>query len=134
MVQILEYILIGVGASSIIYWGYKIIIFLGIALEAGLRNRFPTDYLYCLSEIIGMFEQYGFTKGDLINPGTDKPGIKMNKRENKVEIYLDTPLDENQSSEIEIVFIKQSFKIRIPIKMSNESRKILSEICTTMNI
>jgi hypothetical protein len=134
MIQIIEYILMGIGALSIIYWCYKIVTSFGTALDAGFRNQFPTDYLCCLSEVTGLFEQHGSTKGNLINAGSDKPGIKKNKGENSVEIYLDAPLDENLPSEIGIVFLKQSFKIRIPTRMSNENRMLLSRICTIMNI
>lgn len=134
MIQIIEYILIGIGALSIIYWGYKIIASFGATLETGFRSQFSTDYLPLLSEVIGLLEQHGFVSGDLINTGTDRPGIKMNKGKSNVEIYLDAPLDENLPSEIEIVFLEQSFKIRIPIKMSNENRMLLSRICTIMNI
>lgn len=124
----------GIGALSIIYLGYKILTSFGDALEAGFRNQFPTDYLCCLSEVVGLFEQHGFVSGDLINPGSDKPGIKMNKGENNVEIYLDAPLDEKLPSEIEIAFPRQSIKIRIPIRMSDDSRALLSKICIALNI
>ena len=96
----------GIGTLTVIFIACKFPTWFGAMLEAGGRNQFPFDYLPALSRIIDFFEKNGFTKGDLINPGSDKPGINMLKGENEIGIYLDSPLDEELPSEIEIVFCK----------------------------
>ncbi len=126
MIQIIGYILMGIGGLTVIFIAYKFPTWFGAMLEAGGRNQFPLDYLPALSKVISFFEKNGFTKGDLINPGSDKPGIEMVKEGHTIEIYLDAPLDEKQKDEIEIVFKAQSIKIRT-LKMTDECSKLLSE-------
>lgn len=123
----------GIGGLSIIYWGYKLPSAFGNMLEAGFRNQFPFDFQPTLLGYINILEKQGYTKGDLITLNADKPGIKMAKDNNNVEIYLDTPLDGNQPSEVEIIFLEQSFKIRFPVKMSEEHKKLLTGILNTIN-
>lgn len=133
MLQILEYLLMGIGALTVIFIACKIPTWFGAMLEAGGRNQFPFDYLPALSRAIGFFEKSGFTKGDLINPGSDKPGINMLKGESEIEIYLDSPLDEKLLSEIEIVFKEQAFKVRLPADMAEFHLKLLTEALTLIN-
>jgi hypothetical protein len=70
--------------------------------------------------------EWGYEQKDFLDPGSDKPGINLVKGEDEIEIYLDILLDENSKSEIEIVFKRQSIKIRTP-KMTDECRMLLSE-------
>lgn len=133
MLQILEYILMGIGALTVIYIACKTPTWLGAMFEAGNRNQFSFDYLPALSRVIDFFEKNGFTKGDLINPGSDKPGINMSKGENEIEIYLDSPLDTKLLSEIEIVFKEQAFRVRLPADMAEFHLKLLTEALTLIN-
>lgn len=133
MLQVLEYILMGIGALTVIFIACKFPTWFGAMFEAGGRNQFPFDYLPALSRVIDFFEKNGFTKGDLINPGSDKPGINMSKGEIKIEIYLDSPLDEKLPSEIEIVFKEQAFKVRLPVDMAEAHLKLLTKALTFIN-
>ena len=77
----------GIGGLSIIYWGYKLPSAFGNMLEAGFREQFPFDFPPTLLGYINIFEKQGYTKGDLITLNADKPGIKMAKDNDNVEIY-----------------------------------------------
>lgn len=133
MLQIFEYILMGIGALTVIFIACKFPTWFGAMLEAGGRNQFPFDYLSALSRVIDFFEKNGFTKGDLINPGSDKPGINMFKSENEIEIYLDSPLDAQLPSEIEIVFKEQTFKVRLPADTAETHLKLLTKMISSTN-
>lgn len=133
MLQVLEYILMGIGALTVIFIACKFPTWFGAMLEAGGRNQFPFDYLPALSRVIDFFEKNGFTKGDLINPGSDKPGINMLKGESEIGIYLDSPLDGKLPSEIEIVFKEQAFKVRLPADMAETHLKLLTKALTLIN-
>lgn len=133
MLQILEYILMWTGALTVIFIACKIPTWFGAMLEAGWRNQFPFDYLPALSRGIDFFEKNGFTKGNLIKPGSDKPGINMFKGENEIEIYLDSPLDAQLPPEMEIVFKEQAFKVRLPTDMTDIHAKLLTKVLTFIN-
>lgn len=123
----------GIGALTVIFIACKFPTWFGAMLEAGGRNQFPFDYLSALSRVIDFFEKNGFTKGDLINPGSDKPGINMFKSENEIEIYLDSPLDAQLPSEIEIVFKEQTFKVRLPADTAETHLKLLTKMISSTN-
>ena len=122
-----EYILVGIGVISIVWWIYKffksLLNFFGNALEAAFRNQLPYDYLRSLSFVTRFFEEHGFKREELIHPGSDKPGIRMKKEDDEiVEIYLTAPLEGKY--EIEVIFKKQSLKVGIT-EMSEESKTVL---------
>lgn len=127
-----EYILVGIGIISIIWWIYKffksLLNFFGNALEAGFRNQLPNDYLRSLSFVTRFFEGHGFERDELIHPGSDKPGIRMQKGDDDiVDIYLIAPLDGKY--EIEVIFKKLSLKVGIS-EMSEESKAVLIKTLT----
>ena len=130
--SILQYILMGIGIISILlglYWcGRKILEGMAKGLEAGFRNRFPFDYLIGLSWVIQLFEKHGFKEDEYsrIDAGSDCPGIKMVRGDEKVEIFLVSPLDENYR--IRVDFKNHDFKIEIPAYESEKSSVLLSEL------
>lgn len=134
MLQIIGYVLMGIGAISLIYFGYKLIGSFGMALEAGYRDQFPLGYLASLSQYVTFFEQHGLTKGDMIDLGSDRPGMKMTMGEDEVEIRMNSPLDDAKPSEIEINFLKQSIKVCLcPRKvMTDEEAGLLSNVLAVL--
>lgn len=87
--------------------------FVGSAIEGGLRNKYPLDYLIQIGWVIDLFRKYGFEESWYIDPGSDMPGVKMKHTAgNKVRIYLDT----NNEYNILIKFIDQAISLSIPEK------------------
>lgn len=87
--------------------------FVGSAIEGGLRNKYPLDYLIQIGWVIDLFRKYGFEESGYIDPGSDMPGVKMKHTAgNKVRIYLDT----NNEYNILIKFIDQAISLSIPEK------------------
>ena len=97
-------------------------------LEAGFRNRFPFDYLIELSWTVQLFEKHGFQEDEYsrIDAGTDCPGIKMIRGNEKVEIFLVSPLDENYS--IKVDFKNYEFSIEIPAYECEKSSLLLENL------
>lgn len=130
--SILQYILMGIGAISIIwglYWlGKKIFEGMAKGLEAAFRNKFPFDYLIELSWIVQLFEKHGFQEDEYsrIDAGTDCPGIKMVRGNELVEIYLIAPLD--GKFRIKVIFKNHDFSIEILAYESEKNSLLLSEL------
>lgn len=58
------------------------------AIESGMREKYPFDYLMRIGWVIKKFETAGFTRGEYIAPGTDFPGVYMKKGDTVLSIIL----------------------------------------------
>lgn len=131
-VMVWQYILMGIGIISILLGlyllGKKILEFMAKGLEAAFRNKFPLDYWGNLLWVVHIFERYDFKeeKYSAIDAGSDCPGIKMAKDEEKIEIYLIAPLDGKYRIKVE--FKNQDFKIEIPDEESEKSKELLEKL------
>lgn len=130
--SILQYILMGIGAISIIwglYWcGRKILEGMAKGLEAGFRNKFPFDYWFNLSWVIHLFKKHGYEEDKYsdIDAGSDCPGIKMVRGDKLVEIYLIAPFEGEYR--IKVNFKNHNFKIEIPAYECEKSSLLLEEL------
>ena len=69
--------------------GYLIFKFFAWSIEYGFRNKYPLDYLRNIGWVVKKFQKAGFERGEYIQPGSDYPGIYMEKNNIKVAIMLD---------------------------------------------
>ena len=98
MMEVIQTILMIIGAITVIWLIYKIIKgtlwLLGAFFEAGFRNRYPNDFMMNLGWIISDMESRGFRQADMIDSGGDNPGVimKNSRTDIEMEIRLRAPL------------------------------------------
>ncbi len=101
---------------------YVLFIFFAFSIEAGMRNKFPFDYLIGMSPIISLFKEYGFAESDYIDMGTDNPALEMTLNDEVVRITLHAPMNfknalfnlEEEDSTYSIAFLTHSVTTSFP--------------------
>ncbi len=83
-----HYIVAGIIVAIVVGIGYLLFRFFAWSLEYGFRNKYPLDYLRNIGWVTKKFHEAGFICGEYISPGTDYPGIYMEKDDTKVSIML----------------------------------------------
>ena len=84
-----HYIAAGIIVAIVVGIGYLLFKFFAWSLEYGFRNKYPLDYLRNIGWVAKKFQEAGFERGEYIQPGSDYPGIYMEKNNIKVAIMLD---------------------------------------------
>lgn len=87
-----HWVILGLLVGGIVIFVGFIILLLGCGIEAGLRNKFPMDYLFQLTTESNFFCEHGFNKIEYLDEGTDNPGILLKRDGLKVEVRLSAPL------------------------------------------
>jgi hypothetical protein len=98
MMEVLQTIFMVIGAVTFIWLLVKLakgcFWLLGGLLEAGFRNRFPDDFMMHFGWIISEMETRGYVQSDMMDAGSEYPGILMKNEETggEMEIRLHAPL------------------------------------------
>ena len=66
--------------------------FLWMMVHAGLRNRFPYDFITQIQWMIDYFKKQGYYQKEIQDEGLDDPKYIMSKGNNTVTIILNAPL------------------------------------------
>lgn len=65
---------------------------LGPGLESASRNKFPYDYLRRIAWVEDIYIYLGYRRVEFVNPGSEQPGIVMEKDGARCWIFLNAPL------------------------------------------
>ena len=115
-ISVFQYILMVIGLITLgwglYYFGKKLLILL---FGDMCRGVYSYDYLFHLEWIVQMFEKRGFRKNrfSCLNPGSERPGIRLVKGKDKVVIYLVAPLT-SSDYRIQVILEKQDIMMEIP--------------------
>lgn len=109
--------------------GYLIFNFFAWSLEHAFRNKYPLDYLMNIGWVVKKFEEAGFERGDYIQPGSDYPGIYMEKNNIKVAIMLNA---NNHPFKIECIDTNENKLFSVCEEHSETTEQIVDDVIKTM--
>lgn len=90
--EMLQTILMVIGAITLIWLMVKLakgcLWFLGELFEAGFRDRYPDDFMMHFGWIISEMETRGYAQSDMMDAGSEYPGLLMKNGETGVEMEI----------------------------------------------
>ena len=131
--EVLQTILMVIGAITTIWFVYKIVkgipIVLGNILEAGFRDRFPFDFKMHLGWIISEMKSKGYEQAGVMDAGSENPGVLMKNKEtgNEMEIRLRAPLSADKAYSIIVSNHDNNTSIVMQDNTSEDNKKLLEK-------
>lgn len=120
-----------IGTISLMWLVYKIVKgipnVMGELLEAGFRSRFPFDFKMHLGWIISEMKSKGYEQTDMVDAGSENPGVLMKNTEtgNEMEIRLNAPLSSDKGYSIVVSNHGNNTAIVMQDTASEENKKLL---------
>lgn len=109
--------------------GYLIFKFFAWSLEHAFRNKYPLDYLMNIGWVVKKFEEAGFERGEYIQPGSDSPGISMDKNNVKVSITLNA---NNHPYKIECIDANGNKLFAVSEEHTGTSEQIVNDVIKSL--
>ena len=131
--EVLQTILMVIGAVTLIWLVVKLakacLWFLGALFEAGFRNRYPDDFMMHFGWIVSEMEKRGYAQADMIDAGSDYPGLLMKNGETggEMEIRLRAPLLSDSGYSIIVSDHINHTAIVMQDSASDENQRLLSK-------
>lgn len=131
--EVLQTILMVIGAVTLIWLVVKLakacLWFLGELFEAGFRNRYPDDFMMHFGWIISEMETRGYVQADMMDAGSEYPGLLMKNGETggEMEIRLRAPLLSDKGYSIIVSNHINHTAIVMQDSASDENQRLLNK-------
>ena len=131
--EVLQTILMVIGAITLFWLAVKLakgcLWLLGELFEAGFRNRYPGDFMMHFGWIVSEMETRGYAQVDMMDAGSEYPGLLMKNGENggEMEIRLRAPLLSDSGYSIIVSNHINHTAIVMQDLASDENKRLLSK-------
>ena len=131
--EVLQTVLMVIGAITLIWLVVKFtkacLLLLGELFEAGFRNRYPGDFMMHFGWIVSEMETRGYVQTDLMDAGSEYPGLLMKNGETggEMEIRLRAPLLSDSGYSIIVSNHINHTAIVMQNSVSDENQRLLSK-------
>lgn len=131
--EVLQTILMVVGAITLLCLVVKVakgcLWLLGELFEAGFRNRYPDDFMIHFGWIIPEMEKRGYAQADMIDAGSEYPGLLMKngKTGGEMEIRLRAPLLSDKGYSIIVANHNNNTAIVMQNSASDANKRLLDK-------
>ena len=131
--EIYQIVLMVIGAITLVWLSYKVLIGFIWCLDAGLascfREKYPYDFEINLGWVIKDMKSRGYRQAATMGAGSDYPGVIMKHPESgiEMEIRLRAPLLSDKGYSIVVANHNNNTAIVMQDSASDDNKKLLSK-------